>query len=144
MTQRIESKNRSLLNSHIEKISVLQSSIQDLQVEINEVRRDARTEGFNMEAVHILSQIVAKSSHDGGLGLLQDIVKYAQQIGVELDTVTVETNAETAETDTTSEDDAASVSHFKAIDAPIDQRFALLFQLGLGLGVAWMFIALLR
>jgi uncharacterized protein (UPF0335 family) len=144
MTQNVDSSERSLLNGYIDKISEVQRSIQELQTEINQIRRDARTDGFNMEAVNILSQIIAKSSHDEGVGLLQDIVEYAHQIGIKLDSVTVETEEKAVERNKTDEVETVSVSRFRAIESPVDRRFALLLQLGIGLAVAWMFIALLN
>jgi uncharacterized protein (UPF0335 family) len=136
--------DRALLTSYIEKISAVQSSIQELNQENFQIRRDARADGFNMEAVNILSMIVSKSSHDGGLGLLQDVVQYAAEIGMKLDNVTVETESEVREKGTAFEYEAASASRFKRVETPLTRRFAFPFQLALGLGVAWMFIALLN
>jgi len=144
MTDSAEQPHRSLLPDYIERISALQRSTQELQAEMNQIRRDARADGLNMEAVNILSIVVSKSSHDGGLSMLQDVVKYAYEMGINLDSVTVETNPKASESDSTFRHEAASVSQFKASDTSIDERLAFLFQLGLGLGVAWAFIALLN
>lgn len=144
MTDKTDRSDSSLLSDYIENIAALQNSIQELSVEINQLRRDARADGFNMEAVHTLAQIVAKSPHDGGLGLLQDIVKYAHEIGLELEAVTVdEVERERNETDPAENGKDASPSLYRAVRTPIDSRLVYLFQLGLGLGVAWMFLSFL-
>jgi len=146
MADKTEHLDSSLLSNYIENIATIQRSIQELQAEQAQLRTDARTDGFNLEAVQMLSQIVSKSAHDGGVGLLHDIVKYAHQIGLALDTVSVTVAVDSKEngTDTTMADNDMNPSSYRAIRKPIDRRLVYLFQLGLGLGVAWMFLSLLR
>lgn len=144
MTDNIDYSNRALLDNYIEKISAVQNSIQELQVEIGQLRRDARIDGFNMEAVHTLAQIISKSSHDGGLGLLRDILTYAQRTGIELETVNVQADPEAKEDSVNPKYEDASPSVYRTIHTLVDRRLVTLFQFGLGLGVAWMFISLLQ
>ncbi|MDH3379776.1 MAG: hypothetical protein OEQ39_22865, partial [Gammaproteobacteria bacterium] len=121
MADKTEHLDSSLLSNYIENIATIQRSIQELQAEQAQLRTDARTDGFNLEAVQMLSQIVSKSAHDGGVGLLHDIVKYAHQIGLALDTVSVTVAVDSKEngTDTTMADNDMNPSSYRAIRKPI-------------------------
>lgn len=144
MTESSDQSSRTLLNSYIEKTVSAQSSIQDLQREITRLRQDARADGFNMEAVHQLGLILAKSPHDNGAGLLRDIFQYAHQTGVELENVTVSYDTPAKAADDTGNDASVSVSRFIDTKPFFDGRLSLVAQVALGFAVAGAFLWLLQ
>lgn len=52
---------------------------------LNDLRREARSEGLNMQALNPLIEIMGEYSHDGGSQVLNRMIAYAQTCGTALD-----------------------------------------------------------
>ena len=52
---------------------------------LNDLRREARSEGLNMQALNPLIEIMGEYSHDGGSQVLNRMIAYAQTFGTALD-----------------------------------------------------------
>ncbi|MFQ5784506.1 MAG: hypothetical protein ACE5H8_06750 [Alphaproteobacteria bacterium] len=52
--------------------------------ELNDLRREARSDGLNLDAVNALVPILAKYPHDKGAGVLNELIRYAGAFGTEL------------------------------------------------------------
>jgi len=144
MAENADSPTRALLRSYIDRIANNQTSIQELQREINQFKQDARADKFNMEAVHILGQVISKSPHDNGVGLLTDILRYAQLTGVELDAIVAKHDDHAQEDDFIERTDPSDVFYSTTTNLSWNKRLSLILQLTLGIVVAGGFIWLVR
>ena len=52
---------------------------------LNDFRREARSDGLNMQALNPLIDILGENSHDRGSRTLNDLVDYARAAGADLD-----------------------------------------------------------
>lgn len=50
-----------------------------------DLRREARAEGLNVQAINPLIDVMGEHSHDGGSQVLKEIIAYAQTCGTSLD-----------------------------------------------------------
>ena len=151
MTENSGSSTPALVVNYVDKITDAQTSIQQLYIEINKLKKDAQVDKFNMEALHQLSLIVAKSPHDKGVQLLTDILRYAHQFGIQLDTVVAQNDVAAEAQDQAAQaqdqnerNDHSDVSHFTPTHPLFGGRLSLIVQFALGILVAGSFIWFLR
>jgi len=140
MTENTRPTKESLLESYLEKMAAVQVSVRELNAETNQLRQDARTDGFNMEAVHMLSIVRCKSPHDGGQALLRDMVKYAQQIGLELEMVAVQSDSASESADSNKEDENPNAYRYRGPLFAASKPTVIVLQLALGLAVSGAFL----
>ena len=144
MTENSGSPTPALLVSYIDRLVNVQTSILELQRETAQLRQDARADKFNMEAVFQLGLIVSKSPHDKGVRLLTDILRYAHQSGIKLDTVVAERDVSAPAQVQSEGDDRSEVSNFRPTHILFAERYSVIVQFALGVLVAGSFIWLLR
>lgn len=140
MTEQQRAHSPALLKSYLDKVAEAHSCIQDLHVDIGRIRQDARADGYNMEAIHLLGQILAKSPHDDGVGLMNDIIKYATEIGIELEKIVVNPYPVSHSEEHDDGLERRTNSRFFTSRLFMDRRIALFFQLTFGLVLAGAFI----
>jgi hypothetical protein len=136
--------NPTLLINYIDKLANAQTSIQEINHEIGRLRQDARADKFNMEAVHLLGIIIAKSPHDNGVGLLTDMLRYAKKSGIQPEKLVPEHNGLSKEQDHIDQNDSFDVSRFTSARTILGERSSLIVQFVLGIFIAGSLIWLLR
>ena len=68
-------------------MSEVQRMIFDPQIALQQLRQDAKTDGFNVDALNLLTQVRSKNPPDAGTRVLNDLVAYAISTGVEFDQI---------------------------------------------------------
>ena len=69
-------------------MSGVQGMILEPQRELQQLRQDAKTDGFNVDALNLLIQVRGRNLPDGGTRIFNDLVTYAISIGIQFDQVT--------------------------------------------------------
>ena len=73
----------AVLSEYLERMVPLQGAITENVDRLNEIKRDARSDGVNLDALHALLPILIKYPHDKGASVLNEIIRYAEAFGVE-------------------------------------------------------------
>ena len=73
-----------LINA-VERLTVIQRSILELNREANRVRMHIRDFDVNMDALNILANARSRDEQGGGMQVLQDLIRYARQTGTHID-----------------------------------------------------------
>jgi hypothetical protein len=61
--------------------------ISESQQELQQLRQDAKTDGFSLDALNLLIQVRSRNLPDGGKRILNDLVAYATTSGIAFDQV---------------------------------------------------------
>ena len=70
---------------YVERISALQKTIQELNGELNRLRQDARINGLDLEALNLVTSLRSRFPQDGGAGIVDNIIHYADLTGVDFE-----------------------------------------------------------
>ena len=73
-----------LINA-VERLTVIQRSILELNREANRIRMHIRDFDVNMDALNILANVRSKDEQGGGVQVLEDLIRYARQTGTQID-----------------------------------------------------------
>jgi hypothetical protein len=77
--------DQDTLRSLIERMVQAREAMNVQRDLLNDFRRDARSDGLNMQALNPLVDILGEQSHDRGSKVLSDLLSYARAAGTELD-----------------------------------------------------------
>ena len=81
------SKDR-MWREQIEQMVLLRQSIDEAQDKLGDRKREGRADGLNMAAVNALLPVLSKHPHDKGASVLNEVIRYAELVGAELNTHT--------------------------------------------------------
>ena len=131
MTENSSTMDPSLLENYVEQMTGLSASVIDQQRDLAQLRQDAKTDGFNVDALNFLIQIRAKNFSDGGAEVLNDLISYASRSGIQLDLVAApEAAAWTTPTQTVG--DMWDEVDYSPDPTSVSQRLKPVAQLALG------------
>ena len=77
--------DQDTLRSLIERMVQAREAMNVQRDLLNDFRRDARSDGLNMQALNPLVDILGEHNYDRGSKVLSDLVSYARAFGTELD-----------------------------------------------------------
>lgn len=87
MTDQPTPPSPTLLSQYINDMSSDQGAIFDTQKGLQQLRQDARLDGYNVDALNLLIQVRGRNHPDGGSRILNDLVSYAMNAGIAFDNV---------------------------------------------------------
>lgn len=73
----------AVLSEYLERLVPLQGAVAENLDRLNEIKRDARSDGADLDALNALLPILSKYPHDKGARVLNEIIRYAEAFGVE-------------------------------------------------------------
>jgi hypothetical protein len=85
MTSDNDALDAKRITDYVERMSELQTLVQESGSQIGQIRQDAKSNGVNPEALTLIGLAKARNPRDGGVLLLNDIIRYARQAGMEID-----------------------------------------------------------
>ena len=71
------------VRDHLERLVALQGAAEDNRDRLNDIKREARADGLNLDAVNALLPLLAKYPHDKGASVLNEVIRYAEVFGAE-------------------------------------------------------------
>lgn len=77
----------SKVKNYVDRLTEVQNSIRELNLDSRQIRTQARDDGLNFEVVATLSQIRSNNPHDDGEKFFNLLIKYAQHTGIRLKNV---------------------------------------------------------
>ncbi len=137
-----------LIRKYLERMVALQIDLEGPRDELNDVRREARGDGLNLEALNLLVPLISKYPHDKGAKVLNEVMRYAEIIGAE--NLRPESLAaprpagqpvsnDAAPPSENAEHPTAAPSRRKtATSAPLRRTSALLAAICLSIGLVWL------
>lgn len=72
---------------YINQMAELQRVVLETQQALQQLRQDARTDGVSVDALNLLIQVRGRNLPDGGTRILNELVSYAHQVGIEFDQI---------------------------------------------------------
>ena len=85
MTEAFSNSEPSLPRHYVDQMSALQRMVSESQQELQRLRQDAKTDGVNVDALNLLVLIRSRNLPDGGTRILNDLVEYAVDVGIQFD-----------------------------------------------------------
>ncbi len=73
----------AVLSEYLERLVPLQGAFNENLDRLNEIKRDACSDGATLDALNALLPILSKYPHDKGARVLNEIIRYAEAFGVE-------------------------------------------------------------
>ena len=71
------------LREHLERIVPLQEVFNESLDSLNEVKREARSDGLSTDALNAFLPILVRNPHDKGARVLNEVFCYAEALGIE-------------------------------------------------------------
>ena len=71
------------LREHLERIVPLQEILNENLDRLNEVKREARSDGLSIEALNAFLPILVRNPYDKGARVLNEVLCYAEALGTE-------------------------------------------------------------
>ena len=68
---------------YLERMVPLQVAFTNNIDRLTEIKRDARSDGLNLDALNALLPVLSKYPHDKGASVLNDVIRYAEAFGAE-------------------------------------------------------------
>ena len=68
----------------VERLTRIQKSVLELNQEANRIRRHIKDFDVNLDALNILANVRSKDEKDGGVQVLEDLIRYARETGTQL------------------------------------------------------------
>ena len=87
MANAASSSDPTLITNYFDKMLEVQSSIKELQKEYQQLLKDAEVDGLERKALNPLMNLLAGETRPQGIVLLNKLVEYSEQAGLELDVV---------------------------------------------------------
>lgn len=145
MEQDRETAHPSRIKYHVEKLTAVQNSVQDLNLDGRQIKLDAKDEGFNPEVITLLSQIRANHQHDNGEKILNLLVRYAQHTGIQFTNIP-DTIEEDVKNSGPTERDPLIIQHtlYKMNESMLSEKNRVFLQLILAMIVSGLFLWLLH
>lgn len=85
----MESSSRDRIwREQIEQMVLLRQSMDEARDKLGEIKREGRADGLNMDAVNALLPVLSQHPHDKGARVLLQMIRYAELVGAELNTLT--------------------------------------------------------
>lgn len=82
--ERSEGSEEKIIEGYLGRLVTLQQKVEQPRDEMNDLRREARAEGVNVEALNVLVPLISKYPHDKGAGVLKEVIRYAEIFGAEI------------------------------------------------------------
>lgn len=75
--------SNATVRDYLKRLVPLQGMAEDNRDRLNEIRREARADGLNFDAVNALLPLLTKYPHDKAAGVLNEVIRYAEAFGTE-------------------------------------------------------------
>ncbi len=85
--EQVQPVEEDRLESYVERLTVLQTKINDTRKEMSLITEDAKINGFDLQALQLLVNLRTQHRTDFGRRVLTNLTKYAHLSGVPLDVV---------------------------------------------------------
>ena len=146
MANKNPSADSALIKSYFDRLLAIQSSVKELQMEYQQLLKDADVDGLERKAINPLINMVATENKARSEKLLNKLIEYGKHAGLELDVIpSVSQSAlEPASQDTPAAQDVNALSNFYQERKPVGNKMALLLQTIVGLAAGATFVWLLR
>ena len=73
----------AMVRDYLVHIVPLQEDLEETRDRLKEIKRDARSDGLNLDAINILVPVLGKYPHDKGAKVLNEVIRYAEAYGTE-------------------------------------------------------------
>ncbi len=73
-----------IVHEYVDRMVALQQTMEQPRDELNDIRREARAGGLNVEALNVLVPLISKYPHDKGAGVLSEVIRYTEIFGAEI------------------------------------------------------------
>lgn len=69
------------VRDYLERMVPLETDAVETRDRLNEIKREARSDGLNLDALDALLRILGKCPHDKGSSVLNEVIRYAEAYG---------------------------------------------------------------
>ena len=73
----------TMMRNYLGRLLPLQENAGAVRDSINEIKREARSDGLNLDAINALVPLLHKYPHDKGASVLKEVIQYAEMFGTE-------------------------------------------------------------
>lgn len=139
-----DSEVRDYLNRMVPLQEVAAENIERL----NEIKRDARADGMNRDAINALLPVLSKYPHDKGASVLNEVIRYAEvfgagPIGSQANAIThrpreLGSNADVPQSATAEVPSPAISGRRSTASAPLRLSTQVVAALSLSIGLLWL------
>jgi len=86
MAERIDAEDEAArLEMYVERLAAMQSTVADLNREMNLVRQDARINGINLDALNFVVSLRSRFPDNLGSPVIDEVISYADISGVDFE-----------------------------------------------------------
>ncbi len=71
------------VRDYLERLVPLQEVVDGTRDRLGEIKREARSDGLNLDAMNALLPVLSKYPHDKGANVLNELIQYAEAYGTE-------------------------------------------------------------
>ncbi len=71
------------VRDYLERLVPLQEDWEETRDGLTEIKRDARSDGLNLDAINAVLLVLSKYPHDKGAHVLNEVIRYAEAYGTE-------------------------------------------------------------
>ena len=75
--------SNAMMRDYMERLVPLQEIAEENKNHLNEIKREARSDGLNLDALNALLPVIGKYPHDKGARVLSEVIRYAEAFGTE-------------------------------------------------------------
>ena len=73
----------STVRDCLRRLVPLQEVAEETKDRLGEIKREARSDGLNLDALNALLPVIGKYPHDKGASVLNEVIRYAEAFGTE-------------------------------------------------------------
>lgn len=143
-----EATEDKTIGRHVGRMVTLQHELEQPRDGLNDVRREARADGLNVDALNALVPLITKYPHDKAAGVLNELIRYAEIFGAEIDASRTKagtdrvsapiSGTEPAQSETSELRPAVASDRGAVADSPLRLSAEVLAAIGLTIGLIWL------